>query len=505
MNKRMVAAQLGGLVAGVVADAALGDPRRFHPVAGFGQAASRLERRVYAPTRGAGSRFAAIAVGVPVALAIGAQAATARRPLARAALTAGVTWAVSAAHRCDGKRTRWRLISNASRPPPPSPPPERACRTSSAAIRKRSTPARSPARRSSRSPRTRPTPQVAPLFWGAVAGVPGLVGYRAINTLDAMVGHRSPRYRDFGTASARLDDVANLVPSRLTALLTAATAPMVGADGVAALTTWLRDRDRHPSPNSGQCEAAMAGALGVRLGGRNVYLGRVEERPLLGFGPLPRPTDVRRAARVSAAVGVAALLVCGAGRLVISGRGRASASRRAGFRGGFPMTRRGGLLVAGTTSDAGKSTIVAGICRWLHRQGVRVAPFKAMNMSNNSVVVFDESGAGLAGRGEIGRAQALQAAACGLAPSTRFNPVLLKPGGDMSSQVIVNGQVAFRLEASQFAEARPILADAAFTAYADLRAEFDVVICEGAGSPTEINLREHDFVNMGLANSATFR
>ena len=158
------------------------------------------------------------------------------------------------------------------------------------------------------------------------------------------------------------------------------------------------------------------------------------------------------------------------------------------------MTRRGALLVAGTTSDAGKSTIVAGICRWLHRQGVRVAPFKAMNMSNNSVVVFDD------GRGgEIGRAQALQAAACGLAPSTRFNPVLLKPGGDMTSQVIVNGQVAFQLSAHQFAEARPMLAEAAFAAFHELRAAFDVVICEGAGSPTEINLREHDFVNMGLA------
>ncbi len=159
------------------------------------------------------------------------------------------------------------------------------------------------------------------------------------------------------------------------------------------------------------------------------------------------------------------------------------------------MTHGGVLLVAGTNSDAGKSTIVAGICRWLHRRGIRVAPFKAQNMSNNSVVVLDD----LDRAGEIGRAQAFQATACGLAPSVRFNPVLVKPGSDMTSQVIVNGQVLFRVTADAFPEARPILADAAYAAFDDLRAEFDVVICEGAGSPTEINLREGDFVNMGLA------
>jgi adenosylcobinamide-phosphate synthase len=164
--------------------------------------------------------------------------------------------------------------------------------------------------------------QVAPLFWGAVAGLPGLVGYRAINTLDAMVGHMSPRYRDFGTASARLDDVANLIPSRLTALLIAATAGSAGGDGRAALEAWRRDGDRHPSPNSGQCEAAMAGALGVRLGGRNIYHGRVEERPQLGSGPRPSAADVARAARISGAVGIAALVVCGAARLALGLRSR---------------------------------------------------------------------------------------------------------------------------------------------------------------------------------------
>jgi adenosylcobyric acid synthase len=154
----------------------------------------------------------------------------------------------------------------------------------------------------------------------------------------------------------------------------------------------------------------------------------------------------------------------------------------------------GGLLVAGTSSDAGKSVVAAGICRWLYRRGVRVAPFKAQNMSNNSVVALDG--------GEIGRAQALQAAACGLAPSVRFNPVLLKPGSDHTSQVILRGQVSGRLSAAGFGQRRPELARVAFETLAELRNDFDVVICEGAGSPTEINLRDGDFVNMGLARRA---
>jgi len=170
---------------------------------------------------------------------------------------------------------------------------------------------------------------VAPLFWGAVVGLPGLVGYRAVNTLDAMVGHRSERYRDFGTAAARLDDAANLVPARLTAALTVLVAPLVrdpsGRRGpvrsaTGALVAWVRDGRRHPSPNAGQCEAAMAGALGVRLGGRNVYHGRAEERPRLGRGPLPGPAEVRRAARISGAVGTAALAAFVAARLALARR-----------------------------------------------------------------------------------------------------------------------------------------------------------------------------------------
>jgi adenosylcobyric acid synthase len=155
---------------------------------------------------------------------------------------------------------------------------------------------------------------------------------------------------------------------------------------------------------------------------------------------------------------------------------------------------RGALLVAGTTSDAGKSTVVAALCRWLRRQGVRVAPFKAQNMSNNSTVTPDG--------GEIGRAQALQAVACGLEPSVRFNPVLLKPGAGATSQVVLLGQPVGDTGALDYPRLRAELADAVFDTLAALRSEYDVVVCEGAGSPAEINLRAGDLANMGLARAA---
>ncbi|WP_461021921.1 cobyric acid synthase [Thalassiella azotivora] len=151
------------------------------------------------------------------------------------------------------------------------------------------------------------------------------------------------------------------------------------------------------------------------------------------------------------------------------------------------------LLVAGTTSDAGKSLVTAGLCRWLARTGVRVAPFKAQNMSNNSMVCAD---------GEIGRAQWLQAVAAGVEPETAMNPVLLKPGGDRTSHVVLRGRPSGRLRAGEWATARRELATAAYEALADLRSRFDVVVAEGAGSPAETNLRAGDYVNMGLARQA---
>ena len=154
----------------------------------------------------------------------------------------------------------------------------------------------------------------------------------------------------------------------------------------------------------------------------------------------------------------------------------------------------GALLVAGTTSDSGKSTLVAGICRWLVRRGVAVAPFKAQNMSNNSVVTADG--------GEIGRAQAMQAHACGLEPSVAFNPVLLKPGSDRSSQVVVRGRVEGTVSARSYYSRKAALLDVVVAELAGLRERYDVVVCEGAGSPAEINLRAGDIANMGLAQAS---
>ena len=155
---------------------------------------------------------------------------------------------------------------------------------------------------------------------------------------------------------------------------------------------------------------------------------------------------------------------------------------------------RGALLVAGTTSDAGKSVLTAGLCRWLARQGVRVAPFKAQNMSLNSAVTADGA--------EIGRAQAMQAAAAGVAPEAAMNPVLLKPGGDMTSQVVVRGRPWADVSALSYREHKPALLEVALECLADLRSRYDVVVCEGAGSPAEINLRATDIANMGLARAA---
>ncbi|AQT82909.1 cobyric acid synthase CobQ [Mycolicibacterium litorale] len=154
----------------------------------------------------------------------------------------------------------------------------------------------------------------------------------------------------------------------------------------------------------------------------------------------------------------------------------------------------GALLIAGTTSDAGKSMVVAGLCRLLARKGIRVAPFKAQNMSNNSVVTVEG--------GEIGRAQGMQARAAGLEPSIRFNPVLLKPGSDRTSQLVVKGHAAGTVGAADYMRYREQLADVVADELASLRAEFDVVLCEGAGSPAEINLRATDLANMGLARAA---
>ena len=291
-------------MAGYLLDAALGDPRRFHPVAGYGKAAAALERRTYAPDRAAGRRHTAIAVGVPVlgrGGGRGGDPATAAGPrrAGRGHHLGRPGWPIA----CGGRhgrsptrstRTTWlapagRLPNLCGRDPSTLDETELARATVESVAENTS------------------DAVVAPLFWGAVAGLPGLVGYRAVNTLDAMIGHRNERYARFGTAAARADDIANLIPSRLTAALTVGASPLVGGHPGRAAWIWFRDGNRHPSPNAGQCEAAMAGALGVRLGGRNVYFGHTEDRPSLGEGRMPVALDIHRAVRLSAAIGTAAL------------------------------------------------------------------------------------------------------------------------------------------------------------------------------------------------------
>jgi adenosylcobyric acid synthase len=155
---------------------------------------------------------------------------------------------------------------------------------------------------------------------------------------------------------------------------------------------------------------------------------------------------------------------------------------------------QGTLLVAGTGSDAGKSVLVAGLCRWLARQGVKVAPFKAQNMSLNSFVTLDGA--------EIGRAQVMQAAAAGIEPTADMNPVLLKPGSDRRSQVVVLGHPEGEADALGYRAHAPRLRQVALESLTRLRDRYDVVICEGAGSPAEINLRDTDVANMSLARAA---
>lgn len=155
------------------------------------------------------------------------------------------------------------------------------------------------------------------------------------------------------------------------------------------------------------------------------------------------------------------------------------------------LNLKGSLMIQGTTSDAGKSILVAGLCRVLKRRGVSVAPFKPQNMALNSAVT--------AQGGEIGRAQALQAVACGLELHTDFNPVLLKPCSDMKSQVIIHGQAISHLDAAQFGNIKELAFEKVLESYKRLQQQYDVVIIEGAGSPAEVNLRENDIANMGFA------
>jgi adenosylcobinamide-phosphate synthase len=306
-----------GLALGAVADLLLADPRRGHPVAGFGTAALALERRTWRDSRAAGVAHALVLTGAATAVGTALDRGTRGRPVTRTLTTAAATWTVLGGTSLGRAATTMHRALTAG-----DLPVARAALPALAGRDQRGLDETELARATVESVAENTSDAaVAPLFWGAVAGVPGLLAYRAVNTLDAMVGHRSPRYARFGWAAARLDDVANWLPARATAALTVACAPLAGGSPRAALRAWWRDGAAHPSPNSGHCEAAAAGALGLRLGGRNVYGSRVEVRPTLGDGRPPAASDIRRAVRLSRAVWVTAAVLATGSRLRHGSRG----------------------------------------------------------------------------------------------------------------------------------------------------------------------------------------
>jgi adenosylcobinamide-phosphate synthase len=304
-----------GILLGVAADAAFGDPERYHPVAAFGRLASRAEHVCYAERKLAGVVYTGVLVGAAAAAGSLLERASRGRVAVHTAATALATWVAlgaaslaeeGAAMACaldagdlDGARAR--LLHLCGRDPA-TLDLAGVARASVESIAENTSDA-----------------VVAPLLWGAVGGMPGLLAYRATNTLDAMVGYRSPRYLRFGWAAARLDDLANLLPSRATAGLTTLCAPLVGGSARGAWQAWRRDAVAHPSPNAGQVEAAFAGALEVRLGGRTVYPHGTEQRPIMGHGRIPSANDLARAVELSRVVGRASAALCAALARLVSG------------------------------------------------------------------------------------------------------------------------------------------------------------------------------------------
>ncbi|ORA42560.1 adenosylcobinamide-phosphate synthase [Mycobacterium bouchedurhonense] len=300
----MLATHPVGVLIGYLADRALGDPRRGHPVALFGRAAAGLENLSYRDGRVAGALHVAVSIGAVGLLGLAVHRAAARAgPRWSIAATAAAGWVCSGGssltrtglamaellQRGDVDAARRLLPSLCGR----GPAALDAAGLARAALE-------SVAENTSDA-------QVAPLLWAAAGGVPAVLAYRGINTLDAMIGHRSPRYLRFGWAAAKLDDIANYPAARVTASLTVLLAPVVGGSPSGAARAWRRDAARHPSPNAGVVEAAFAGALGVRLGGPTQYRHQLQIRPTLGAGREPTVTDLRRAVRLSAAVQAAAV------------------------------------------------------------------------------------------------------------------------------------------------------------------------------------------------------
>ena len=281
-------------------------PARWHPVAWFGTGMTRLEQHTYRDTRVAG--VVHLTVGAGIGIAAGA---TLRRVLGRSTATlVATTVAVAGRMLAEEARAVLRPVAAGDLDP---------ARARLAGLVGRDVTRLDGAGIVRAVVETVAENTVdavtAPLWWASVGGAPAVLAHRAINTLDAMVGHRDDRYRHFGWASARADDVANWLPARLTALAVAAVRPRRAA---AVARTVRRDAPGHPSPNGGVVEAAFAGALGVRLGGTNTYRGVAQDRGRLGDGRVPAPADGTAAIRLARDAVTALALTAAVGSLLAS-------------------------------------------------------------------------------------------------------------------------------------------------------------------------------------------
>ena len=294
-----------GLVLGFVADRVFGDPRRFHPVAGFGRVAASAEQRLYADNRLHGIAHSTLLVGSTGLLGLVADSFSRQRPIVNTALTAGATWAVLGGRSLGREADAVHGFLQAGE--------IAAARQQLTHLVGRDTSGldESEVSRATIESVAENTSDavVAPLVAGAFGGIGGLLAYRAANTLDAMVGHHTTRYENFGWASARLDDVLNVPGARLSATLTTVLAPTIGGQPANAWRVWRRDAKHHPSPNAGPVEASFAGAMNVTLGGVNRYGERLEDRHTLGDGPPAIAKDIERSVKLARNVGIAATVV----------------------------------------------------------------------------------------------------------------------------------------------------------------------------------------------------
>lgn len=289
-----------GVGLGFLLDRLLGDPRRLHPVAGFGRVAHALEHRLVdtsqppAAQRASGLLFTGLLVGGSAAATLAVNRLLARSTTGTIVWNAVVVWSclggsslLAVARRQDallssgdhdGSRELLPWLCGRD---PAALDPDGLARAVVESVAENTSDA-----------------AVCTLVWAGVAGPAGAVVHRAANTLDAMVGHRSPRYQHFGTASARLDDALGYLPARLAGLIGIAVAGSIGGSPSGASRAWLRDARAHPSPNAGVVEAVCAGALGIRLGGPTPYPYGVEQRAILGDGRQVRAEDIGRAVRL---------------------------------------------------------------------------------------------------------------------------------------------------------------------------------------------------------------